>query len=152
MTNDKMIEELNELIRFDRDAISAYLSAINDIRELSIRGPLTQFRADHERHVIELSAIVRRIGGKPVEHAGIKGVVRQTMTKVAGLGGSEYTLRAMKSNEEMLNRTYAHHLSFDWPEDLKEVISRNYSDEQRHLAWIDQALQARLWEGAPAQP
>ena len=37
---DKQIEELNELIRFDFDAIGAYNSAINDIKELVVRDPL----------------------------------------------------------------------------------------------------------------
>ena len=154
LTIDKQIEELNELIRFDFDAIGAYNSAIDDIKEIHIRDPLIQFRGDHERHVQNLSAIVQRLGGKPVENPGLKGVVRKTMTKVAGLGGAELTLKAMRSNEEVLNKTYSHHLTkFDWPDDIKEVIRNNYNDEQRHLAWVEQALQTRLWEaGAGAHP
>ena len=75
------------------------------------------------------------------------------MTKVAGLGGTELTLKAMKSNEEVLNKTYAHHLALDFPEDIKQVIRSNYGDEQRHLAWVEQALQTRLWEsGVGAHP
>jgi uncharacterized protein (TIGR02284 family) len=151
---EKQLEELNELIRYDYDAIAAYNAAISDIKEIPIRDPLTQFRGDHERHVVDLSAIVRRLGGTPVESPGLKGALRKTMTKVAGLGGTEMTLKAMRSNEEVLNKTYAHHLStFDWPEDIKDIIRRNYADEQRHLAWIEQALQNRLWEtGVGAQP
>ena len=150
---EKQIEELNELIRFDFDAIGAYTSAINDIKELQVKDPLIRFKGDHERHVQNLSQIVTRLGGKPAEHADIKGIVRKTMTKVAGLGGTEGTLKAMKSNEEVLNKTYAHHLSLDFPEDVKEVIRGNYADEQRHLAWVEQALQTRLWEaGLGAHP
>ena len=154
LTTDKMIEELNELIRYDHDAIGAYNAAINDIHELAVRDPLIQFRGDHERHVVDLSAIVRRLGGTPVESPGLKGVVRKTMTKVAGLGGTELTLKAMRSNEEVLNKTYAHHLTLDFPDDIKEVIRQNYGDEQRHLAWVEQALQNRLWEstGATVNP
>ena len=96
---DKQIEELNELIRFDFDAIGAYNSAIDDIKEIHIRDPLIQFRGDHERHVQNLSVIVARLGGKPVDAPGFKGVVRKTMTKFASLGGTELTLKAMRSNE-----------------------------------------------------
>ena len=151
---EKQIEELNELIRFDYDAIGAYNAAIDDIKELAVRDPLIQFRGDHERHVDVLSAIVRRLGGDPVENPGVKGVIRKTMTKVAGLGGTELTLKAMRSNEEMLNKSYAHHLGFDWPDDIRDIIQANYGDEQRHLAWIQQALSTRLWEsaGTPVQP
>ncbi|MDB4965938.1 MAG: hypothetical protein JWN44_1627 [Myxococcales bacterium] len=146
LTTEKIIEELNELIRFDFDAVGAYNSAINDIKEVVVRDPLTQFRGDHERHITELSQIVTRLGGKPVDAPGLKGVIRKTMTKVAGLGGTELTLKAMRSNEEVLNKTYAHHLTLDFPDDVKEVIRRNYGDEQRHLAWVEQSLQNRIWE------
>jgi uncharacterized protein (TIGR02284 family) len=153
LSNEKIIEELNELIRFDFDAVGAYNSAINDIKEVPVRDPLVQFRGDHERHITDLSAIVRRIGGNPVDAPGLKGVVRKTMTKVAGLGGTELTLKAMRSNEEVLNKAYAHHLTLDFPDDIKEVIRRNYGDEQRHLAWVESALQNRIWEsGVGAQP
>src|SRR5438105_12785912 len=108
LSTEKQIEELNELIRFDYDAIGAYDSAINDIKDVAVRDPLIQFRGDHNRHVTNLSQIVRRLGGTPVEHPGLKGVVRKTMTKVAGLGGTELTRKAMRSNEEVLNKTYAH--------------------------------------------
>ncbi|HEY2747617.1 MAG TPA: DUF2383 domain-containing protein [Polyangia bacterium] len=153
LTIDKQIEELNELIRFDFDAIGAYDSAINDIKEIPVRDPLIRFRGDHERHVQNLSQLVIRLGGKPAAGPDVKGFVRKTMTKVAGLGGTELTLKAMKSNEEVLNKTYAHHLSLDFPDDIKQVIRGNYADEQRHLAWVEQALQTRLWEtGLGAHP
>ncbi len=152
LTTEKIIEELCELIRYDYDAIGAYTAAIDDIKELAVRGPLTEFRGDHERHVSNLSAIVRQLGGEPPDKPDMKGVIRKTMTKVAGLGGTEYTLKAMRSNEEVLNKTYAHHLSFDFPADIKAVIEQNYDDEKRHLAWVEQALRSRLWEGATANP
>jgi uncharacterized protein (TIGR02284 family) len=148
LTIEKQIEELNELIRFDFDAIGEYDSAIDHIKETVVREPLLQFRGDHARHVQNLSAIVLRLGGKPVDASGFKGLVRKTMTKVAGLGGTELTLKAMRSNEEVLNKTYAHHVGLDFPEDIRAIIRANYSDEQRHLAWVEQALQTHLWETA----
>jgi len=152
LSREKIIEELGELIRYDYDAIGAYNAAISDVKEVQIRDPLIQFRGDHERHVQELSAIVRQLGGDPPQNPGLKGVIRKTMTKVAGLGGTELTLKAMRSNEEVLNKTYAHHMSLDFPTDILEVIRRNYGDEQRHLAWIEQSLHSRLWESGAAHP
>jgi uncharacterized protein (TIGR02284 family) len=146
LTIDKQIEELNELIRIDFDAIGEYNSAIDDIEEIAVREPLIRFRGDHERHVQNLSQIVSRLGGKSVSGPDIQGLLRKTMTKVAGLGGVELTLKAMRSNEELLNKTYAHHLSLDFPDDVKQVIRANYADEQRHLAWVEHALQSRMWE------
>lgn len=144
---DKMIEELSELIRFDYDAVAAYATAIDDVEhEPAIRDPLLQFRGDHERHIVELSAIVSRLGGTPPTAPDLKGFMRKAMTRAAGLGGAELTLKAMRSNEEVLQKTYAHHLSFDWPADIAALIRRNYGDEQRHLSWLAQTLDQRAWE------
>jgi uncharacterized protein (TIGR02284 family) len=151
LSTEKQIEELNELIRWDHDAMGAYDEAIAAVSEATIQQPLIQFRADHERHVSDLSAIVRRLGGEPASRADFRGVIRKTMTKIAGLIGAETVLKAMRSNEEALNKTYQHHLMLDFPTDVLEVIRRNRQDEERHLAWVEDALRARLWE-QPAHP
>jgi len=142
----KLIEECNDLIRFDHDAIGAYQEAIEKIDTPVIRSQLEVFRGDHERHVVELSAIVRQHGGSPPEKPSARGIIRKTMTKIAGLMGIEPTLSAMRSNEKVLNEQYQKRLSLDLPAEVKEVIARNYGDEQRHLAWIEQAIRTRLWE------
>jgi rubrerythrin len=82
----------------------------------------------------------------------LKGIVRKTMTKIAGLIGEEIILKAMKSNEEALNKAYNHHVSLDFPADILDLIKRNYEDEKRHLQWVEQALRTRLWEQPAAHP
>jgi uncharacterized protein (TIGR02284 family) len=149
---EKQIEELNELIQLDRDAVAAYTEAIKAVHEPAVVEPLTRFRADHERHIDELSALVRRVGGKPSEGVDLKGVARKTMTKVAGLAGVETVLRAMKSNEEATNKAYARHAAQEFPDDVLALIRRNFEDEKRHLAWVNEALRTRPWEQQPAQP
>jgi len=149
LSTKEIIEECNDLIRFDHDAIGAYDEAIDNLREPVLTEPLMRFRGDHERHVLDLSAVVRRLGGNPPEHPGARGVIRKTMTKVAGLMGTEMTLKAMRSNEEVLNKQYGERLKKEFPADILDIIRRNFSDEQRHLAWVEQALQLRLWEQQP---
>jgi hypothetical protein len=63
--------------------------------------------------------------------------------------GTEMTLKAMRSNEEVLNKQYGERLKKEFPADILDIIRRNFSDEQRHLAWVEQALQLRLWEQQP---
>jgi uncharacterized protein (TIGR02284 family) len=152
LSPEKQSEELNELIQLDHDAVGAYTAAIDAVQEITIRGPLTQFRGDHERHIIDLSQLVRALGGKPKERADLKGVARKMMTKIAGVVGAEAVLEAMKSNEEATNKMYEHHAAMDFPGDVLEVIERNYQDEKRHLAWVLDALRTRLWEQVPAHP
>jgi uncharacterized protein (TIGR02284 family) len=152
LSTDKIIEECNDLIRFDYDAIGAYDEAIDTIKMEPLNGMLIQFRGDHERHVVTLSGIVQRLGGKPVDKPGARGVIRKTMTKVAGLVGVEPTLKAMQSNEEVLNKQYRERSNMAFPADVLGVIQRHYADEQRHLQWVQQQLMQRTWEHAPAHP
>src|SRR5262249_50829212 len=110
------------------------------------------FRADHERHVVDLKAVVVRFGGKPVEKADVKGMFQRGFTKVAGLVGDEACLRAMLQNEKTTNNVYAKHVQKSFPSDILDLLRRNYADEQRHYAWIDNALRTGLWEQTPAMP
>src|SRR5690349_3281230 len=125
----EIISECNDLIRFDFDAIGAYNEAIEKLDIPTIKAQLVEFRADHERHVTELSQVVRRFGGSPAERPGARGIVRKTMTKIAGMIGTESVLNAMKSNEKVLNEQYGKRLQMGFPADVLELIQRNYSDE-----------------------
>src|SRR5687768_7194131 len=103
MTQDKMVEELNELLQVDLDAVGAYQAAIDAIRELEIKDQLRLFQRDHERHVAELSDLVRKNNGTPRQKPDLQGMLRRGFTKVAGLVGAEACLRAMLSNEKAIN-------------------------------------------------
>ena len=142
----KIIEELNEVLQIDVDAIGAYQSAINAIAEPSIKLKLEEFKSDHERHVTDLRAIVQRSGGKPDDKPDLRGALRKGMTALAGLIGAEAVLRAMLSNERVTNDIYARHVQKSFPPDILDVLRRNYGDEQRHYSWIDLALRQRMWE------
>ncbi|HEX8903423.1 MAG TPA: DUF2383 domain-containing protein, partial [Longimicrobiaceae bacterium] len=63
----KLIAELNDLLRLDHDAIGAYTIAIENFESVTYRDTLEGFRRDHERHVRELTGLVRAAGGTPAE-------------------------------------------------------------------------------------
>jgi hypothetical protein len=85
---EDQIDELNELIRFDLDAVGAYTEAIDAIHDPRIRDPLVLYRKDHERHVAELSDVVLRLSGTPATSPNVGGIARKTMTKVAASVGA----------------------------------------------------------------
>jgi rubrerythrin len=94
--------------------------------------------------------VVSRLGGRPPRLPGARGLLRRTMTRAAGLLGTEMMLRAMRSNEEVLNRQYRIRSERELPREVHDLIERNYADEQRHLAWVEEALKSRLWQQQPA--
>ena len=58
------------------------------------------------------------------------------------------TVMAMRGNEELTNRYYASATEEELPESARSIVSRNYEDEKRHLAWIKETIDAKAWEKA----
>jgi hypothetical protein len=53
----------------------------------------------------------------------------------------------MRGNEQLTTARYKAALDLqDLPDSTKEVIRKNYADEQRHLEWIKMALDQKIWE------
>src|SRR5262245_15750164 len=97
-------DRLNDLIAIDIDAVNAYEAAIKRIKAVDVARQLRQFQLDHERHINELTALVLKLGGKPRQHADVKGVFLQGFAAVSSMIGDEAALKAMKNNEELTTK------------------------------------------------
>ena len=70
----KVCDHLNKLIQLDFDAAQDLSEALLHVDDPVVRSDLTTFLGDHERHVMELTRIVRDLGGTPIEaHRDFKG-------------------------------------------------------------------------------
>ncbi len=148
----KVIDRLNHLIQLDRDAVKAYEAAIKRIDVIAIAEQLETFRRDHERHIVDLSAEVRRLGGTPADSRDVKGPLIQGFTAVMSMIGVEEALRAMRGNEELTNKKYNEALMDPLPEQCRQIVQANLDDERRHLAYLEQCLRDRLWEATGVTP
>jgi uncharacterized protein (TIGR02284 family) len=140
-------KELNDLIHLDVDAIRAYEHAIRACEHEVVSSRLREFKGDHERHVRDLTECVRKLGGKPPEpKPDMKGFLIEGFTAITSLG-TRSALMAMRGNEQLTTAKYKAALEKkDLPAEAQQIVERNYSDEQRHLNWIKQALDQRIWE------
>ncbi len=136
----KIIDKLNDLIAIDYDAVSAYEAAIRRIQAPIIRDRLREFQGDHERHISDLARFVRDFGGTPRERPDAKGFFLKAFTAVTSMMGDRAALSAMKTNEELTNRTYDRALEELWPASVQDVLVRNRDDERRHLSFIEQSI------------
>jgi uncharacterized protein (TIGR02284 family) len=141
-----VLDTLNDLLMLDHDAVRAYTAAIDRISIPFLQEKLTSFRTDHERHISDLTALILKFGGTPKSHQDLKGPFIQGVTAMRSMMGDEQALKAMKGNEQLTNKKYAEALQRDLPPEAEKVIRRNYQDEVRHLAWLNQALLDRLFE------
>lgn len=140
MQHGEAVTRLNHLIQVDIDAINAYSQAILAFQPGPVRERLSEFRADHERHVAELSSIVRAYGGTPRERRDLMGFIVEGFTAATSSLGPTGALSAMRSNEELTTRTYERAMTLDLPSPAKEVVARNFEDEVRHREYIAQQL------------
>lgn len=139
----QQIEKLCDLIQLDRDAVEAYEAAINRIDAANFRARLSDFKTDHERHIADLSAIVRQNGHRPPTEGDFKRFLTQGKVVLGDLIGNRGILRAMLSNEKDTNQQYeeaiADPMLVTHPE-VRAVLERNLADERRHKAWIEAQL------------
>lgn len=145
--NKVLCDHLISLVQLDIDAVHAYSHAIDRIDIQEIKTELTRFRGDHEQHVRDLSPIIQRLGGEAPEFKpDFKGYFIQGMTALRSITGNEGALKAMKTNEQLTNKTYDTALGWDLPADVRSIVQKNRDDERRHLAYITECIERKAWE------
>jgi uncharacterized protein (TIGR02284 family) len=141
MERDRVFDRLKALMNLDYDAIKGYDRAIDDIENAGVQEQLRLFRGDHERHVSGYRDLMQRLGGRAEEpHRDLKGLFVEAMAAIQSEMGTKSALKAVESAEKMVNSRYEEALDEDLPPEARDVVSRNYGDEQRHLAYVRQAL------------
>jgi uncharacterized protein (TIGR02284 family) len=142
MNRDDILDNIEKLIHLDVDATHAYDQAIKNINEQAIKDKLIQFQADHRKHIDLLSAKVLELGGTPPElSSDFKGFIISGFTALRSLTGTKGALEAMETNERLTNTKYEEACKKDFPADILSIIQQNFADEQRHLAFVREALQ-----------
>ncbi|WP_437817584.1 DUF2383 domain-containing protein [Sorangium sp. So ce1078] len=143
--NKTAVHKLNDLIQLDTDAVLAYQQAIDACEVSEVRRKLKSFQDDHQQHINDLAEIVRANGEEPKIKRDLKGFLIEGFTAIASRGDRS-ALLSMLGNEELSNHMYEAALKTELPNEARAVVERNRGDEERHLAWIKEAIAGRLWE------
>src|ERR687896_1288018 len=99
-TDTALVSELNDLLRLDHDAVQAYPLAIRLLQNPEYKRQLEEFRADHQRHIDELSQLIRSRDGVPLELPHLpSGAFKLAVQAVGGAGGDRAVPLAFKANE-----------------------------------------------------
>lgn len=138
----KLVGELNDLLQLDHDAVQAYTLAIDHLESEPLRSTLMEFRADHERHISELTRLIRQHEGVPVELAHIPtGAFKLAVQRLGTAGGDRSILLAFKANEGQVVEKYRRAARNEHPMAVGEVLNRNLADEERHYRWVTERLE-----------
>jgi len=134
---DTLIDQLNQLIHLDFDAIAAYDAAIERLNSPHYQQSLRSFREDHLRHTQNLADCVRRLGGTPATSGDYKKILTKGLVVIASLGNDHSILEAMHTNENQTNALYEKALQkLAGEAEVSEVLRQNLEDERRHRDWI----------------
>ena len=140
-THEETLAELNDLLQLDHDAIEAYTIAIDQLQEMKLKQALLAFRADHERHVVALTQLIRGMSGTPAQGPHMTtGALKSVVQQMAGLGGTREILLAFKANERQVLDKYRRAAARALTPAIDEVLDANLADEERHYQWVVDAL------------
>jgi rubrerythrin len=132
-----IVAELNDLLKLDHDAVQAYGIAIGALQSSEYRRQLEAFRADHERHITELSQLLRSRDATPIDLPHLpSGAFKLALQAIGAAGGDRTVLLAFKANERQVRDKYRRCAREMHPADVTSVLARAAEDETRHYLWV----------------
>lgn len=135
--------ELNDLLQLDHDAVAAYTVAIDNLDAVDHRETLIAFREDHERHITELTELIRMRGGAPTERRHVTtGIFKAAAQQVGRMGGDRGIMTMFKANERQVRDKYRRYAEENRDVRVGEVVRRAAADEERHYRWAEQTVEA----------
>jgi rubrerythrin len=141
-TGPELIAELNDLLALDHDAVQAYSLAVGAIGTAEYRDTLAGFRGDHQRHIDQLTQLIRNHGGVPVELPHLPtGAFKLAMQALGTLGDDRAVLMTFKANEAQVRDKYRRHADRPHDPGVSAILRAAAADEERHYQWADEVLQ-----------
>jgi len=136
-------ELVESLLNLEQDALAAYNETISRLKTPAFIQQVTAFRADHLRHIEELSAYARQINVHIPD-----GTPKAMMTKgkviIATLMGDNAICMAMKTNENDTVTAYERAAVCDFiTSELKDICERAHQDERKHREWFSNATMSK---------
>ncbi len=148
----KLAQDLITLCQLDIDAAIAYEQAIPHIDHPVVKKRFQEFLGEHNRHITRLSLQIRDLDETPPARAeDFKGFFIKGFTDMRSATGTKGALEAMDLNEKLVNRMYAD--AVKWPDldpNALDTVKTNYIDEKKHLEFIEESIEAKVWERTQA--
>ncbi len=140
-TESELVDLLMDLIKLDYDAIDAYNSAIQKLKNKSFVDQMRVFRDDHERHTKNLRPFVTQLGKTAPTRGDAKSLLTTGKVAMGALLGDKAILMAMKTNEDDTNTAYERATKHaGLTAELGKILSSNLADERRHRTWIEETM------------
>lgn len=143
MDKHEVVERLFKLAHLDIDAVGVYDEALVHVEDDDVRRNFEMFKADHSRHVDELSGRIADLGGVPPERKpDLAGRMAEWTTSVRSMRGTHGAVKAIHTAERYHVNRYGEAMEWDLPQDLAMLVEQFHGDELRHLAYVEEKAKA----------
>jgi uncharacterized protein (TIGR02284 family) len=141
------LDTLTSIAQLDIDDAHAYEHAIANLEDEGIKAKFRSFKADHERHIVEINALIKEFDGTPPEYSrDFKGFLISGYTAIRSMMGTKGALEAMQTNETMTVKLYEEALQKDLDPITRGLLLKNLEDEREHLRFIEDLLSNEVWK------
>jgi len=143
-TSGDLMTLLEDYITLEHNAIAAYETTIERLENPVHKAKIAEFKADHERHLTELTELAVAHGAEIPTEGDMKEMLTTGKVKLADMvGGDGAVLKAMSTNETDTVTAYDRAVENDAiPETARPLFARALEDERRHKAYMESAAEA----------
>lgn len=130
---------LNELCKYDFDAIAAYEAAIDRVDDKDARIQLKVLCDENKNHTVALNRFLSQRGENPVTGPDSMKLLTKGKVVLADMISDEKIIEAMVSNEKQMIKKYREALEMDGlTAQERSILAKHHNDEKRHQAWLEE--------------
>ena len=149
---EKTRKALQELVKVEYQAISAYEQALEEEQEdKGLRRKYTRFLRDHERQARDLNSRLVDLGGEAVEAGVGAGRIKAGLWgRITGMMGDAASLGGMYSGAKQGVDIYLKHLDDIHDAKALGLIRRNLESKQDEIEWLEEQMEKGADKGVVA--
>jgi uncharacterized protein (TIGR02284 family) len=131
----EVVATLNELIETSRDGEKGFALAAKDAKDPALTGVFSEGERSCRVAAEELQDVVRQIGGSPDSRGSVKGAVHRGWVSVKAAASprdAKAVLEECERGEDYAEAKYAEALKHDLPDDVLQIVERQYRGVVAH--------------------
>jgi uncharacterized protein (TIGR02284 family) len=135
MTNDKAIDELNDLIENCKDGEYGFKACAERVQSPEVKAVLSECAQSCREAATELQAAVTRLGGQPERDSSVSGTVHRGWVRLKGALGGDTDLSMLEEcerGEDAAVARYRDAIKADLPGQEAELVRRQYEGAKRN--------------------